>query len=578
MMKNNDWMYELPIHTSEEGKIWAKTQLEAMTLTQKIGQLIHIATWSNKSQVHIDDITHLINEYGIGGLIFFQGDPQKQALQTNYYQSISNVPLMVSIDAEWGLGMRLDEVESFPYQLTLGAIPNNNLIYEMGSAVGKQLKRIGVNVNFAPVIDINTNPANPVINFRSFGENKNKVASRGISYMEGVQDEGILACAKHFPGHGDTDADSHKELPLLNKSYKELIDTELYPFERLIAKGVGAIMTAHLHIPQLDSSDARASTLSPQIINGLLKNKMNFKGLVFTDALDMKAISDYYEPGYVDVEALKAGNDVLVFVNHVSVAIKQIKKAIGNGDISIDEIEKRCLKQLLYKYWMGLSEFEPIETSNIVSDINDQTAELSHRLYEKSITSLKSNIRKINKNEKSIAIFSVYADGDKVEAGQLAHHTLLKGKGNHKHDHFESQMLDYFETKPEIINLNYDDKEEVQSAILLKLQKFDIVVIAVHSIKLKAVENFGITENLSQFLSKLIAKQKCELIFFGNPYALNKINKLEKAESILITYQENKYTHNAAYKVITGQLEAEGVLPVSINKSFISGKHHITLV
>ncbi|MCF6361002.1 MAG: hypothetical protein L3J29_09605 [Cyclobacteriaceae bacterium] len=570
MMKNNNWVDELSIHISEEGIKWAKTQLEAMTLTQKIGQLIHVAAWSNKSQIHVDDVTHLINEYGIGGLIFFQGDPEKQALQTNYYQSISKVPLMVSIDAEWGLSMRLDGIEAFPYQLTLGAIKKREIIYEMGRAVGKQLKRVGVNVNFAPVIDINTNPANPVINFRSFGENKTEVALRGISYMKGIQDEGILACAKHFPGHGDTEADSHKELPLLSKSYQELMDTELYPFEKLIDKGIGSIMTAHLHIPQLDPSDARASTLSPQIINGLLKNKMNFKGLVFTDALDMKAVSDYYKPGYVDVKALQAGNDILVFVNHVSVAIKQIKIAIGNGEISVDEIEKRCLKQLLYKYWMGLSEFKPIKISTIVSDINNQTAELNHKLYENSITSLKSNIIKIDKNETSIAILSVYADGDKVEVNQLAHHTLLKGKGNDTHDYFEAQLLNYFDTKPEIIKLNYDDNEDLQSSILLKLQQFDVVIIAVHNIKLKAVESFGITQNLSQFLSKLITVQKCDLIFFGNPYALNKINKLEKAESILITYQENKYTHNAAYKVITGQLKPEGVLPVSINKNFTS--------
>ncbi len=568
MKEQYSWIDDLPIRIGKKGKEWAIAQMRSMSLGQKIGQLIHIAAWSNKSQVHIDDITHLIHEYGIGGLIFFQGSPERQAQQTNYYQSISKVSLMISIDAEWGLGMRLDGVEAFPYQLTLGAIKESGIICEMGATVGKQLKRLGVNVNFAPVIDINTNPNNPVINFRSFGENKTEVATRGISYMKGMQNEGVLACAKHFPGHGDTDADSHKELPLLDKSLAELVETELYPFKKLIENGVGSIMTAHLHIPQLDSFTLRASTLSPKIVDGLLKNKMNFKGLVFTDALDMKAVSDYYKPGYADVEALKAGNDILVFVNHVSDAIKAIKKAIRNREISENEIERRCLKQLLYKYWMGLSEFEPIEFSNIVSEINDQTAELNHRLYEKSITSLKFNDVKISKNEKSIAILSVYADGDTVEIGQLAHHTLLKGKSNRKHDYFESQLLDYFETQPEIINLNYNDMEELQSSVLLKLQKFNVVIIAVHSIKLKAVKNFGITENLSQFLSKIIAMQKCELVFFGNPYALNRINNLEKAESILITYQENKYTLDAAFRVITGQLEPEGILPVSINKNF----------
>ena len=568
MKEKESWMDDLPIEITEDGKVWAAKQMESMTLSKKIGQLIHIATWSNKSQVHIDDISHLINEYGIGGLIFFQGDPERQAQQTNYYQSISKTPLMVSIDAEWGLGMRLDGVEPFPYQLTLGAIPNNDVVYEMGSAVGKQLKRLGVNVNFAPVIDINTNPANPVINFRSFGENKADVASRGISYMNGIQDQGVLACAKHFPGHGDTDADSHKELPLLNKSYQELTETELYPFERLIDKGIGSIMTAHLHVPQLDPFDSRASTLSPKIIDGLLKKKMNFKGLVFTDALDMKAIADHYEPGHVDVEAIKAGNDVLVFVNYVSVAIKEIEKAISRGEISEEEIEKRCLKQLLYKYWMGLSKFEPIDYSNILSDINSETSELNQRLYEKSVTALNSTGRTFAKNENSIGILSVYADGDKVEVDQLAHHTLLKGKAKNSEENFESQLVDYFETKPEIVRLSYDDLQDVQDKIMMDLQKFNTVIIAVHNIKLKAVENFGITENLAQALSRIVGLQKCNLVFFGNPYALNKIDNLEGAESILITYQENKYTLGAAFRVITGQLEAAGQLPVSINNSF----------
>ncbi|VAW27204.1 beta-glycosyl hydrolase / Uncharacterized esterase [hydrothermal vent metagenome] len=575
MKKKYSWIDDLPIQISEEGKEWAKSHMRSMSLSQKIGQLIHVATWSNKSQIHIDDITHLIHEHGIGGLIFFQGDPERQAQQTNYYQNISKTPLMVSVDAEWGLGMRLDGVESFPYQLTLGAIPNNEGIYKMGSAVGKQLKRLGVHVNFAPVIDINTNPANPVINFRSYGENKHKVASRGISYMEGIQEEGVLACAKHFPGHGDTDADSHKELPLLNKSYQELVDTELYPFEKLIDKGIGAIMTAHLHIPQLDSIEPRASTLSHKIIDGLLKKELKFKGLVFTDALDMKAVSDHYEPGYVDVEALKAGNDVLVFVNNVSVAVKEIERAISNGEISLEEIELKCLKQLCYKYWMGLKDFSPLKIPNIVEDINQHTNNLNKKLYEKSITLIKDDRQfALQKNAKSLAILSLYADGDKSEGKQLAHHTLLKKSDNHTELSFESKLVEYCDSISKPLKLSYKDTVELQSNVLSKLEIYDTIIVAVHDIKLKAIENFGITEDLSQVLTKLFNTKKCQVVFFGNPYALSNIKDLDKAETILLTYQENKYTFDAAFKVITGQIDAEGVLPVSINSYFKAGNNY----
>ncbi len=287
--------------------------------------------------------------------------------------------------------MRLEGCESFPYQMTLGAVQNLALIEEMGNVVARQMKRVGVTLNYAPVIDVNTNPENPVINFRSFGQNKESVAKKATAYMRGMQDEHVLACAKHFPGHGDTATDSHQELPMLDKTKEELIRTELYPFRKLFDEGLGSVMIAHLQIPQLENDPNRASTLSKRIVTGLLKEEMGFGGLIITDALDMHAVADHYAPGKVDIEALLAGNDILLFVKDVPQAIVEIKKAIHDGRISKSEIGKRCLKQLMYKYWLGLHEFHPVDVQGITEDVNKYTTFLNERLFESSLTLVHGN-------------------------------------------------------------------------------------------------------------------------------------------------------------------------------------------
>jgi len=277
-------------------------------------------------------------------LIFFQGTPRNQVQLTNSYQSLTKTPLLIAMDAEWGVGMRLDSVFDFPRQLNLGAIRDNNLIYQMGVAISEQCKRLGVHVNFAPVADVNSNPMNPVINDRSFGEDIYNVANKSIAYMRGMQDNNVLACAKHFPGHGDTDKDSHKTLPSVSQSKQRIDSLELYPFRQLIKNGVGSIMSAHLYVPALDSLEKRASSLSKKIITELLKDEMDFNGLVFTDALNMKGVSQYFKPGELEVKALLAGNDVLLYSEDVPRAIKHIEKAITKGTISINDINNKVLK------------------------------------------------------------------------------------------------------------------------------------------------------------------------------------------------------------------------------------------
>ncbi|WP_237708846.1 glycoside hydrolase family 3 protein [Gillisia marina] len=263
--------------------VWVDSIMKTMSLEERIAQLIMVAAYSNRGEEHKQEILKQVKKHKIGGLIFFQGGPVRQVKLMNEYQAASKVPLLSAIDAEWGIGMRLDSTVSYPFQMSLGAIQNNSLIYEMGVEVAKQIKRVGLHLNFAPVVDVNNNAANPVINFRSFGENKFNVAEKGIAYMRGLQDNGVLPTAKHFPGHGDTDTDSHYALPRITHSRARLDETELYPFREIIKAGIGGVMVAHLDIPALDSTGV-PSTLSKPIISGLLKDELGFQGLIVTDA------------------------------------------------------------------------------------------------------------------------------------------------------------------------------------------------------------------------------------------------------------------------------------------------------
>src|SRR5690606_4461589 len=257
------------------------------------------------------NVVNSIKKYNVGSICFFQGGPVRQAKLTNYYQSIAKTPILITIDGEYGLGMRLDSVTQYPYAMTLGAVADPSLVYRTGKAIGAQHKRLGVHVDYAPVVDINNNPNNPVIGFRSFGEDKYRVAKMGVAYMKGMQDAGIMACAKHFPGHGDVDVDSHLDLPVINKSRAELDDMELYPFREMIKAGVQSVMVGHLSVPSIEKGKNRATSISANAVNGILRNELGFTGLTFTDALEMKGVAKFFPGGTIAVEALIAGNDML---------------------------------------------------------------------------------------------------------------------------------------------------------------------------------------------------------------------------------------------------------------------------
>ncbi|HEX6171787.1 MAG TPA: glycoside hydrolase family 3 N-terminal domain-containing protein, partial [Chitinophagaceae bacterium] len=323
---------------------WVDSVFNSLTPEQRIAQLMVIRAHSNLGADHIAKVTRDIQQYNVGALCFFQGGPIRQANLTNFYQGIAKTPLMVTIDGEWGVGMRLDSVTKYPYQLTLGAMDNQRLVYEMGLAVGEQCKRLGIHVNYAPVVDINNNPNNPVIGYRSFGEDKYKVSQFGIAYMKGMQDAGIMACAKHFPGHGDVDVDSHLDLPVINKNRQQLDSMELYPFREIFKAGIGSVMVAHLSIPSIDATEHVATSISKNSVTGVLRNDLNYEGLIFTDALEMKGVAKYFPGGVISVEALIAGNDMLCLPEDVGKAIDAIKSAISENRLSWDDVNEKVRK------------------------------------------------------------------------------------------------------------------------------------------------------------------------------------------------------------------------------------------
>ncbi|MDO1446950.1 glycoside hydrolase family 3 N-terminal domain-containing protein [Rhodocytophaga aerolata] len=531
------------------GQQWVDSVMNKLTPDERIGQLLMVAAYSNRGPGHADTISKLIQQYKIGGLIFFQGGPVRQANLTNNYQAISKVPLMVAMDAEWGLGMRLDSTIRFPYQMTLGAIQDNQLIYQMGSEVARQFKRIGMHVNFAPVVDVNNNPNNPVISFRSFGEDKYKVAEKGYAYMKGMQDNGIIATAKHFPGHGDTDADSHYSLPVIKHDRQRLDSLELYPFQTLINEGIGGVMVAHLSIPQLDTAKNLPSTLSKPIITDLLKNELGFKGLIFTDAMNMKGVTSYYSPGVADVKAVLAGNDVLEFTESVPKAIEEIKKAIKNKQITQQEIDIRCRKILFAKYWAGLHTYTPIEMANLVEDLNRPEAQLINRkLTEASLTVLKNEgsiLPLLRLDTLKIASVSIGVEAVTPYQQMLAKYTNV--------DHF---------------TLPLNSQENALPALQEKLKAYNLVIVGVHVPSIRPPRNFGITPSMINAVKQLALSKKAVISLFGNVYTLSKLTNIQKYPGLVMAYQESIHAQELAAQLIFGAITATGKLPVSVKPDF----------
>ncbi|MGD0341947.1 MAG: glycoside hydrolase family 3 protein, partial [Bacteroidales bacterium] len=496
---------------------WVDSVFSKLTPDERIAQSVWVAGWSDQEIGDEVDLAETIKKYGIGGIVFFQGTPEKQIELTNYYQKISNVPLLIAMDAEWGAGMRLAGVEKFPFQMTLGAISNDSLIFLFGKAVGEQCKRLGVHINLAPVADINNNPRNPVINYRSFGESRENVASKASSYMKGLQENGVMATAKHFPGHGDTDVDSHSDLPVIRYTQQRLDSVELYPFMRLITEGTDCIMTAHLNLPALDTVSNRPSSLSPVIINGLLKGKLGFKGLVITDAMNMKGVTKYYGSGEAEAMAFLAGNDVIEFVTDPGAAIAEIDKLIASKKISREEADLKCRKVLAMKYMAGLNKFHPVGRNDISAGLNSGNIKaLIIDLYANALTLLRNEGNVIpvrNLPDTRIATVAVNRNSLTI---------------------FQSRLCDYKSADNYFVNPA--DTASV-SALFKKLSGYDLVIAGVYGLDQRPDKGFGITPALDSFLGKLIGSNRTVITWFGNPYGLGTISSPAKAAGLLLAYQ-----------------------------------------
>lgn len=532
-------------------KIWVDSIMQKLTIREKIAQSFMVSAYSNKDQKHVDEIASLVKNEKIGGLIFFQGGPIRQARLTNYYQSLSKIPIIISIDGEWGLGMRLDSTFSYPRQMMLGAGADSALVYQVASDMAKHFKRMGIHINYGPVVDINNNPLNPVIGSRSFGENKNMVASFGYQYMRGLQENGILACAKHFPGHGDTDADSHYALPKVTHNQKRLDSLELYPFSQLINQGISGVMVAHLNIPSLENDSTLASSLSENVIKKLLVDSLKFKGLIYTDALNMKGVAEFRKPTELNYIAYKAGNDFLTCPEKVKESIDFIEQQVAAGKISVDEVNAKCRKILHAKYSVGLSNYKPIVIENLVNDLNTNASEiLKRKVIENGITVLKG---------KDIIPIK------RLDTLNIAYVEIGKGKGSN----FKNQLELYAQITS--FSINPESELSEYDSLLNSLEPYNLIIIGCHSVDTRAAKNYGFTLQQSNFIFDLSFRKKVIVDLFGNPYSINRLIETNSLAGLVVSFDNSNTCQSLSAQLLFGGIEIKGKLPVSATSTYKIG-------
>ena len=537
-----------PLRTNdyEAQEIWVDSIMGNMTIDEKIGQLFMVQAYSNLDEKHEKFITEMIEKYHVGSLIFMQGTPQKQAVLNNRYQALSKLPLMIGFDGEWGLDMRLKDTYRFPWNMTLGAIRNDSLVKQFGEHLGKHCKRLGIHVNFAPVVDININPKNPIIGNRSFGESKENVTQKAIAFTEGMQKYGVMANAKHFPGHGDTAADSHHTLPLLNFDKARLDSIELYPYRKVFDAGIGSVMTAHLNIPSLESNANLPTSLSKNVVTNLLKGELGFNGLIITDGLNMKGATNYATSAEIDLAAIQAGNDLLLIPQNVPASVNLIKKAIELNTFSVGQLDFSVRKILKAKYWMGLHNYKPVVLENLHEDLNSVEDDLLHRkLVKNSITLLKDS-------KQDIPLSNL--DSKKIAYVQL---------GDASSTHFVKMLKNY--TRVDVVKDNNLD------GLINKLKSYNQVIIGFHKSNLHPWKSYKFTEKELVWLQEIAREKDVILDVFASPYSLLQLKTFKNIESVIVSYQNSKIAQELSAQLIFGVFEANGKLPVSIGDEFREG-------
>lgn len=526
--------------TSEQ--TWVDSVYKAMNNDERLGQLFMIRAHSDKGPDHVKLVEKQIRQFHVGGLCFFQGTPEKQLELVNKYQSLAKVPLMVAMDAEWGLGMRMKATTiSFPRQLTLGAIQNEQLIYNMGKEIARELLRVGVQVNFAPVADVNNNAGNPVIHTRSFGEDRMNVASKSYQYMKGMEDNGVMACAKHFPGHGDTDVDSHFDLPVIHHPWERLDSIELYPFKALFDRKIGSVMVAHLQVPALDDRPNRPTTLSNATVSRLLRDALHYDGIVFTDALEMKGVTKHFTDGKVEAESLVAGNDILTLPENIENSLREIKRYLKEGLLSWDEIEVHVKRVLRAKYRLGLTVYKPLPVAGVGKDLNRPAAvSLKQELYENAMTLVRNQDRLIPfqaLDTLSLASLSIGADEQTPFQNRLSSYAKMV----------------HLQTGKQISAAEEEN-------LIKKLTAYDAVIVGLHNMNGNLKEDFGISGGSRALIGKLAKRTKVVVVVFGTPYGLK---FFDDHNWVLQAYEEDPLAQDAAAQALFGAFSIQGRLPVT---------------
>jgi beta-N-acetylhexosaminidase len=517
---------------------WEDSVLKTMTIDEKIGQLFMIAAYSNKGDGHTEEIEEAINKYHVGGLIFFQGTLNKQVYLTNYYQTISKHPLFIGQDAEWGVNMRIPSAPKYPYSMTLGATNGNALAFETGRAMGAELKRLGVHINFAPVADVNNNPNNPIIGFRSFGDDRDNVADKATAVAQGLQTERVIACAKHFPGHGNTGTDSHLDLPVLNQTRKELDSTELYPFQKMIYGGVMSVMVGHINIPALDNTPNLPASLSPKVVKDILRYQMNFQGLIFTDAMNMRGVTKYFKNGDAEVKALLADNDILLYPNDLAVAFTAIKRAISTGVLTENDINQKVKKILYYKRWVGLNKTRLVETGDILTEINTiaESAGVLVQAAEQSITQVYNEDNQLPlKDSGKYAFLSIGEFGTNQFYDELSRSLGMK-------------------------RFNLSNSSSVQSCLNTKasLKGFDKVIISYHNPKIWSSSSYGFSDAVIRLTRELSDEKETSLFLFCNPYLTKYFSE---SKALVVAYEDEPEFRKQAALMAVGLKPMVGSLP-----------------
>lgn len=533
---------------AQNQEAWVQKQMDSMSLPQKVGQLFMISTYSNRTETTYKQVEEYIRQYHVGGIIFFQGHPVQQAKLTNRYQAASKIPLLIGMDAEWGLGMRLDETISFPKQITLGAVQDLRLLEEVGYAIGMQCQRLGIHMNFSPVADINTNPDNPVINYRAFGENAQEVADRAVAFHRGLKRARIMGSAKHFPGHGDSDADSHYSLPVLTHSENRLRTSEFIPFRRLIADSIASVMVGHLYVPALEAAPNTPATVSRRIVTDLLRNEWQFNRLVITDALNMRGLTKHYPTGQAEVAALLAGNDLLLQTANLPIAFQAVLTAVEQGRIPRSELDRKVRKILQSKYWAGLAAYRPIPEQNLLSDLQDASAKTIKEAVFSAATT-------VVQDQQQLLPFQ------RLDSTKFASVTI----SGPEESLFQSTLSQYAPFQHFSIPFK-PVKDADWQWVLEKASQYEVVVVAVHDMNNQSARQFGVSQATVRFIQALQEKTKVVVCAFGNPYGLALFQDLP---TLVCGYEDDPVGHGEVPQILFGAKPARGKLPVQVSKKLV---------